>query len=95
MVNLKSKLDTILGDIPSIKTADTTEDCYQFWQDLPDEVDIFLTEKNYSECISLIQKMKELPPEYHDIRQQFDLEISKVAEAIADELMKSQTTSQA
>ena len=49
LVNLKSKLDTILGEIPTLKKFNNTEDGYQYWQDLPDEVDIFLTEKNYSE----------------------------------------------
>jgi hypothetical protein len=65
-----------MKDVPTVSAIPSTVDesgSYDKWQDLLDEIDILLAERNFEEVLKLIDVMKGVPDEYHDLRLQYDM----------------------
>lgn len=92
---IKSSLKDILSTVHVKKMASSssiTKGTAEWWQELPDELDMLLADEKYEECIGIIEEAKNLSTTSDTVhfKLEFDVHVLKVIETIAKELQKSQ-----
>ena len=93
--NIKCSLKELISTISVKKISGSTsiqQGSSEWWQELPDEVDMLLADEKYEECIAIIIEAKhsEVKPDCVKYKLDFDVHVLKVIECIARELQKAQ-----
>jgi hypothetical protein len=93
--SIKSSLKEILAPVSVSKsrTVNSIEKLSpEWWQELPDELDMLLADEKYEECIGIIEEVSQLPTSAETMKHKldFDVHVLKVIETIAKELQRPQ-----
>ena len=96
--SINSSLKDLLSSV-SVKRFNSEismpKETAEWWQELPDELDMLIADEKYEECIEIIEEAKtiEAKPDCVKYKLDFDVHVLKIIEWVAKELQKTQVVS--